>query len=102
MDGSLKLVHIVLDIFRIGGNDRAVVVVDCIRELVALVRDTRVEDELHTVTDQPGHMSVGKLGRIAFGFTWDGLNTQLVDLTVEVGESTTWYFSSVKKVYQNG
>lgn len=26
-------------------------------------------------------MSVSKLGRVAFGFTWDGLNTQLVDLT---------------------
>ena len=25
--------------------------------------------------------SMSKLGRVAFGFTWDGLNTQLVDLT---------------------
>ena len=26
-------------------------------------------------------MSVSKLGRVAFGFTWDGFDTQLVDLT---------------------
>ena len=45
----LQLVHVVFDIFRIRGNDRAVVVVDGFRELGALVRDTRVEDELHTV-----------------------------------------------------
>ena len=45
----LQLVHVVFDIFRIRGNDWAVVVVDGFRELGALVRDTRVEDELHTV-----------------------------------------------------
>ena len=26
-------------------------------------------------------MSVSKLGRVAFGFAWDGFDTQLVDLT---------------------
>ncbi len=26
-------------------------------------------------------MAVSKLGRIAFGFTWDGLNTQLINLS---------------------
>ena len=55
--------------------------VDCIRELVALVRDARIEDKLHTVTDQPCDMSVSKFCRIAFGLTWDGLDTQLIDLT---------------------
>ena len=55
--------------------------VDRIRELVAFVRDAWVEDKLHTITDQPCDMSVSKLGRVAFGFTWDGLNTQLIDLT---------------------
>ena len=81
-DGRIvKFVHIVLDVFRIGSNDRAVVVVDCIRELVALVRDARIEDKLHTVTDQPCDMSVSKFCRIAFGLTWDGLDTQLIDLT---------------------
>ena len=81
-DGRIvKFVHIVLDVFRIGSNDRAVVVVDCIRELVALVRDARIEDKLHTVTDQPCDMSVSKFCRIAFGLTWDGFDTQLIDLT---------------------
>ena len=55
--------------------------VDRIRELVAFVRDAWVEDKFHTVTDQPCDMSVSKLGRVAFGFTWDGFDTQLVDLT---------------------
>ena len=76
-----ELVHIVLDIFRIGSNDRTVIMVDRIRELVAFVRDAWVEDKFHTVTDQPCDMSVSKLGRVAFGFTWDGFDTQLVDLT---------------------
>ena len=77
----VKLVHIVLNILCIRGNDRAVVVVDCIREFISLVRDTRVENEFHTIFDQPGHMSVGKLGRIALGFTWNGFNAQFINLS---------------------
>ena len=77
----MKLVHVILNILRIRGNDRAVVMVDCIREFVSLVRNTRVENKFHTVSKQPGHMSVGKLGRITLGFTWNGLNTQLINLS---------------------
>ena len=76
----MKLVHIVLNILCIRGNDRAVVMVDCIREFISLVRDTRVENEFHTIFDQPGHMSVGKLGwistRIRFG---NGSIAQLIN-----------------------
>ena len=40
-DGRIvKLVHVILDIFRIGSNNRAIVMVDCIRELISLIRDT--------------------------------------------------------------
>ena len=77
----VKLVHIVLNILCIRGNDRAVVMVDCVREFISLVRDTRVENEFHTIFDQPGHMSVGKLGRIALGFTWNGFNAQFINLS---------------------
>ena len=77
----VKLVHIVLDILCIRGNDGTVVMVDCIREFISLVRDTRVENEFHTIFDQPGHMSVGKLGRIALGFAWNGFNAQLINLS---------------------
>ena len=51
MDRIVKLVHIVFDIFCIRGNDRAVVVVDCIREFISLVRNTRVENEFHTIVE---------------------------------------------------
>ena len=77
----VKLVHVILDIFRIGSNDRAIVMVDCIRELISLIRDTWVEDKFHAIADQPCHMSVSKFCRVALGLTWDGLNTQLIDLT---------------------
>ena len=77
----VKLVHIVLNILCIRGNDRAVVMVDCIREFISLVRDTRIENEFHTIFDQPGHMSVGKLGWIALGFAWNGFNAQLINLS---------------------
>ena len=56
--------------------------VDRFRELGTLVWDTRIEDKLHTLAEQPGHMTVCQLCRIAFRFTWDGFDTKLVDLTV--------------------
>ena len=45
----LQLVHVVFDVLCIRGNDRAVVVVDGFREFGALIRDTRIENELHTM-----------------------------------------------------
>ena len=55
--------------------------VDCIRELVTFIWDTWVENKFHAIADQPGYMAMGKFGRIAFRFTWNGLNTQLVNLS---------------------
>ena len=52
-----------------------------IRELISLVRDTRVENEIHILMDQPGHMSVRKFCRVTFGFGWDRIDTKLVNLT---------------------
>ena len=73
-------IHVVLDVFRIGSDDRAVVVVVGILKLIALVRDGRIEDALHAFIDEPLYMSVGQLRRITLGFTGDRFNSQLVDL----------------------
>ena len=56
--------------------------VNCFRELGTLVWDTRIEDKLHTLAEQPGHMTVCQFCRITFGLTRNRFNTQLVDLTV--------------------
>ena len=77
----MKLVHVVLNVLCIGGNDRTVVMVDCVREFVALVRNAGVENKFHAVFQKPGHMSVGKLGRIALGLTWNGLDSKLINLS---------------------
>ena len=45
----MKFIHIVFDIFCIRGNDRAVVMVDCIREFVSLIWDTWIENKFHTI-----------------------------------------------------
>ena len=74
-------IHIVFNILRIGGDDRAVVVVVGVLKLVALVRNGRVEDVFYAFVDQPLHVSVRQLGRVTLGFTWDRLNAQLVDLS---------------------
>ena len=54
-------------------------------EFIALIEQRRIEDKLNTLTDQPGHMTVRQLRRVTLGFTGDGLNTELVDLTIGAG-----------------
>ena len=55
--------------------------IDCIRELVTFIWNTRVENKFHTIADQPGYMAMCELGRVAFRFTWNGFNTQLINLS---------------------
>ena len=74
-------VHIVFDVLRIGSDDRTVVVVVGVLKFVALVRNGRVEDMFYAFVDQPLYMPVRQLGRVALGFTRDGLDAQLVDLS---------------------
>ena len=74
-------IHVVLDILRVGGHDRAVVVVVGLFKFIPLVRNRRIENVFYAFVDQPLDMSVGKFRRIALGFTWDGLDAQLVDLS---------------------
>ena len=56
--------------------------VNCFRELGTFIWNTWIEDKLHTLTKQPGHVTVCQLCRITFRFTWDGFDTKFVDLTV--------------------
>ena len=44
-----------------------------------------LEDELYALFDEPGHMSVHQLGRIAFGFAGDGFDSQLIELPGGLG-----------------
>ena len=54
-------------------------------ELITLIEQRRIEDELNTLSDQPGHMTMSQLCRVTLGFTGDRLNTELVDLAVGAG-----------------
>ena len=53
-----------------------------IREFVALIRNTRVENKIDVLVDQPCHMTVCQLCRVALGLARDGINSKLVDLAV--------------------
>ena len=55
--------------------------VDCIRKFVTFIWDTWVENKFHTISDQPCHMTMCKFSRVTFGLTWDGFNSQLVNLS---------------------
>ena len=81
----LQSLYIVLDIFCVGCHHGAVVMVACCRAFVALIGNAGVEDKLHALADQPGHMAVDQLCRIALRFAGNGLNTQLVDLPGGLG-----------------
>ena len=71
--------HVILDVFRIGSDDGAVVVIVCPFRLVSLIEQRGIEDEVHSLLDQPCHMPVGQLGRITLRFTGDGLDAELIN-----------------------
>ena len=73
------LLHIVLDVFRIGGDDGAVVMIVRALRFVPFIKQSGIEDEIHVLFNQPGHMPVGQLGRIAFRFAGNGLDAQLIN-----------------------
>ena len=51
IDGGIpQILDVIFNVLRIGGDDRAVVVVDCPLELLALVGDAGVENELHALS----------------------------------------------------
>ena len=75
------LVHIVLDIFRVGGDNRAVVMIVGIRKFISLVRNTRIENPVHILPDQPFHMAVRQLCGVALGLTRNGFDAHLIDFS---------------------
>ena len=74
--------HVVLDVFGIGGNNRTVIVIVGILKFITLIEKSRVEDKVYLLVDQPADVTVSQLGGIAFRFTGNGFNAQLVDLPV--------------------
>ena len=74
-------IHVVFDVLRIGGDDRAVVVIVGIFKFIPLVRNGRIENVFYAFVDQPLHMSVGQFCRVTLGLAGDGLDTQFIYLT---------------------
>ena len=75
-------INVVLDIFWVGSYDRAVVMVVGFGKFIPFIWNTRIEDRLNAIVDQPLYMSVCQLRRITLGFTRDGINSQFVYLAV--------------------
>ena len=73
-------IHIVADVLRIGGDNRAVVVVVGLSCLGALIEQRRVEDEVHLLMNQPRDMPMHEFCRIAGGLGGNGFDAELVDL----------------------
>ena len=78
---TAQFFHIILDIFRIRGNDRTVIMVIGIRELISFIWDCRIENEMYTLLNQPFNVPMSQLSRIAFGLAWNGFNTQFINLS---------------------
>ena len=66
-----ELFHIVFDVFRVGCDHRAVVVISRFRGFVALVRNARIENVGQSLADQPFDMTVREFCRVALGFARD-------------------------------
>ena len=73
-----NIIHIVSDVFRIGNDHRAVVIVLGSVIFLMLIIYAGVENRLDALVDQPLNVPVRQLGRIALALRRDGLHTQLV------------------------
>ena len=70
------IVHIVLEVFRVRADNRAVEVIDRASDLLVFIEHTGMHNRVNPVIDQPLHMPVRKLGRIAFALAGDGFHAQ--------------------------
>ena len=77
----LEFLDVILDVFRVGSDDRAVIVVDCPLKFLAFVGHTGIENVPHALIEQPLYVTVRKLGRVALGFARDRLDSQFIDLS---------------------
>ena len=81
----LQIFHIVFDIFVIGCNDRAVIVVICRCAVTSFVNDTRVENCFHALFDEPFYMTMYQFSRVANRFGRDGFHPHFEDHFAGVG-----------------
>ena len=77
---GLDFFHVVFNVLGVARDNRAVIVIARAVLLVPLVGNAGVEDGLHAVPDEPTHMAVGNLRRVALRLRGDGLNAELVNL----------------------
>ena len=77
---AAEFINVIFDVFRIGSDDRAVVMIVGIREFIPFIGNAGIENILHTLTDQPGHMAVCQLRRVTLRLAGNGFNTKLVNL----------------------
>ncbi len=72
------ILDVVGDIFRIGDDHRAVEVILGVHVLLMLIEHARVEDGPDTLVNQPLHMTVRELRRIALALRRDGFHALFV------------------------
>ena len=59
--------------------------VSCLGSFISLIWNARIKYVCYALPDQPFHMAVSQLGRIAFRFAGNGFNAQLVKLSGGLG-----------------
>ena len=77
---GLDFFHVVFNVLGVARDNRAVIVIARPVFLIPLVGNAGVEDGLHAVLDEPTHMAVGNLRRVALRLRGDGLNAEFVNL----------------------
>ena len=94
-------INVVLDIFRVGSYDRAVVMIVGFGKFIPFIWNTRIEDRLNAIVDQPLYMSVCQLRRITDSLGMESIPSSYT-LRLDTGERTTRNPSLLKNVNQNG
>ena len=79
------ILQIVPDIFGVGNDHRAVVLVLGTGVLLVLIEHTGMENGFYPFVDQPLDLPVSKLGRITLRFGGNAIHTQLVNLPAGIG-----------------
>ena len=74
-------IHIIFDVFSIGCNHWAVIMIVCIFKFFPFIRNARIENKGHSLIDQPFHMSMCQFCRITFRFTWNRFDSEFINLT---------------------
>ena len=100
---SVRALYVVFDVFRVGGDHRAVVVVSCFRGFVALVRNARIEN----VRSVPGGSAIRHDRARALP---GSIRIRSGSIQYQVRRSFSWTvgterrgnLSSLKKTAQNG